>query len=173
MTLDGFIDIVEIGCIDPDQIGRISLRYPKDGYKVIDNNPLRSRSAQYVLAMAAYRRYVNFYDIIHDQRADGKIHSLSEKIEVIGHEETNKTYPDLYRSIITVKLKDGIRHLRDVTYPKGSPKNSMSHDMLEKKFERLTQNVLDPARAQQIGEMIAHMEDSEDIGQFTRLLATR
>jgi hypothetical protein len=49
----------------------------------------------------------------------------------------------------------------------------MSHDMLEKKFERLTQNVLDPARAQQIGEMIAHMEDSEDIGQFTRLLATR
>ena len=114
---------------------------------------------------------MDFYDIVHDQRADTRIRSLSERIEVIGDQETNKTYPDLYRSIITVELKDGSRHLRDVTYPKGSPENPVSRSLLEKKFERLTQDVLDPARARQIGEMIAHMEDIEDIGQFTRLLA--
>ena len=100
-ALDGFMDILEAGRIDPDQISRISLRYPIDGYKVIDNNPLRSHCAQYVLALAAYRRHVDFYDIVHDQRADGRIRSLSERIEVIGDEETNQTYPDLYRSIIT------------------------------------------------------------------------
>jgi hypothetical protein len=47
----------------------------------------------------------------------------------------------------------------------------VSREMLEKKFERLTRDVLDPARASQIGEMIARLEDIDDIGQFTRLLA--
>jgi 2-methylcitrate dehydratase PrpD len=114
---------------------------------------------------------VDFYDIVHDQRTDARIRSLSERIEVIGDQETNQTYPDLYRSIIAVELKDGTRHLRDITYPKGSPENPVSREMLEKKFERLTRDVLDPARASQIGEMIARLEDIDDIGQFTRLLA--
>jgi 2-methylcitrate dehydratase PrpD len=170
-ALDGFMDILEAGRIDPDHIGRISLRYPIDGYKVIDNNPLRSHCAQYVLALAAYRRHVDFYDIVHDQRTDPRIRSLSERIEVIGDQETNKTYPDLYRSIITVELKDGSQHVRDVTYPKGSPENPVSRIVLEKKFERLTQDVLVPVHARQLGEMIAHMEDIDDIGRFTRLLA--
>jgi 2-methylcitrate dehydratase PrpD len=114
---------------------------------------------------------VDFYDIVHDQRTDPRIRSLSERIEVIGDQETNKTYPDLYRSIITVELKDGSQHVRDVTYPKGSPENPVSRIVLEKKFERLTQDVLAPVRARQLGEMIAHMEDIDDIGRFTRLLA--
>jgi hypothetical protein len=31
--------------------------------------------------------------------------------------------------------------------------------------------VLVPVHARQLGEMIAHMEDIDDIGRFTRLLA--
>jgi hypothetical protein len=48
----------------------------------------------------------------------------------------------------------------------------MSRDMLGKKFERLTHDVLDPSRTRPIGEMIAPMEDLEDIGQCTQLLTT-
>ena len=170
-ALDGFMEILETERIDPDLVARISLRYPIDGYKVIDNNPLRSHCAQYVLALAAYRRHVDFYDIVHDQRSDTRIRSLSERIEVIGDQETNRTYPDLYRSIITVELRDGSKHVRDITYPKGSPENPVSRFELEKKFERLTQDVLTPIHASQIGEMISHMEEIDDIAQFTRLLA--
>jgi 2-methylcitrate dehydratase PrpD len=96
---------------------------------------------------------------------------LSERIEVIGDDETNKTYPDLYRSILDVELRNGARHSRDVIYPKGSPENPVSRDVLAKKFDRLTQDVLSPSRAHEIGTMIGHMEEIEDIGQFTRLLA--
>jgi 2-methylcitrate dehydratase PrpD len=170
-ALDGFMDILETERINPDQIGRIRLRYPKDGYKVIDNNPLRSHCAQYVLALAAYRGHVDFHDIVHDQRSDARIRSLSERIEVIGDEETNKTYPDLYRSIIDVELRSGNQYSRDVTYPKGSPENPVSHDVLTKKFARMTQDLVSPSRANEIGAMISHMEEIEDIGQFTKLLA--
>jgi len=170
-ALDGFMDILETERLDPGHIRRIRLRYPEDGYKVIDNNPLRSHCAQYVLALAAYQGQVDFHDIIHDRRSDPRIRSLSEKVEVIGDEETNKTYPDLYRSIIDVELDNGIRYSRDVMYPKGSPQNPVSRDVLEKKFARLTQDVLSPDRAQRIAATIARLEQIEDIGEFTKLLA--
>ena len=46
---------------------------------------------------------------------DPRIRSLSERIDVIGDEETNRSYPDLYRSIITVEMRDGTKHVRDIT----------------------------------------------------------
>jgi 2-methylcitrate dehydratase PrpD len=165
------LDILKTEGIQPDQIRHIAVRFPKDGYKVIDNNELRSHCAQYVLSLAAYKRQVDFYDILHDQRCDVRIRSLSERIDVLGDEETNRTYPDLYRSILTVEMRDGTKHVRDITHPKGSPENPVSREVLEKKFAALTQDVIDPLRGKQIGEMIARMEEIEDIGEFSRLLS--
>jgi 2-methylcitrate dehydratase PrpD len=170
-ALDGLLDILKTEGIQPDQIRHIAVRFPKDGYKVIDNNELRSHCAQYVLSLAAYKRQVDFYDILHDQRCDVRIRSLSERIDVLGDEETNRTYPDLYRSILTVEMRDGTKHVRDITHPKGSPENPVSREVLEKKFAALTQDVIDPLRGKQIGEMIARMEEIEDIGEFSRLLS--
>jgi hypothetical protein len=48
----------------------------------------------------------------------------------------------------------------------------MSRDRLEKKFERLTYDLLDASRTLQIAKMIAGMESTEYIGQFTPSLAT-
>jgi 2-methylcitrate dehydratase PrpD len=157
--------------VPPDDIERISVRFPKDGYKVIDNNALRSHCAQYVLALAAYRRYVEFYDILHDQRSDPRIRRLSERIEVVGDEETNRTYPNLYRSVITVTTRGGGQHVRDIVYPKGSPENPVGRDVLDRKFAALTREVLDPDQAQRIAEAIDRMERLADIGEFTKLLA--
>lgn len=170
-ALDGLLDILETEHLGADDIQRISLRFPKDGYKVIDNNELRSHCAQYVLALAACKRSVEFYDILHDQRSDSRLRSLSERVEVIGDEETNRTYPDLYRSIITVEARDGTRHVRDITHPKGSPENPVSREVLERKFATLTRDILDPAQARQIAETIERLEQLDDIGDFTRLLA--
>jgi len=172
-ALDGLLDILETERIDADEIRRISLRFPKDGYKVIDNNELRSHCAQYVLALAAYKRQVDFYDILHDQRSESRIRSLSERIDVIGDEETNRTYPDLYRSIVTVEMRNGAQRVRDIRHPKGSPENPVSRDVLKKKFEALTRDVIAPGHAQQITEAIDRFEKIEDIGEFTRLLSVQ
>src|SRR5579863_6632365 len=121
--LDGLLEIQKSESILHGEIERITLRFPKSGYKIIDNNPLRSHCAQYVLALAAVKGYVHFYDILHDQRADPQIRSLSERIEVIGDDDLDRTYPDLYRSCIEVVTSSGARYARDVVYPKGSPES--------------------------------------------------
>jgi 2-methylcitrate dehydratase PrpD len=169
--LDGLLDIQKSEGVRPDDIQSITLRFPKSGYKVIDNNPLRSHCAQYVLALAATKGYVHFHDILQDQRSDPRIKHLSEQITVVGDEQLDRTYPDLYRSIIEIRMQSGVCHVRDVTHPRGSPEKPLSHEELREKFLMLTHDVLTPSRAEAIGQAIDHLEESEDISSLTTLLA--
>jgi 2-methylcitrate dehydratase PrpD len=170
-SLDGLLDIMSTDGVRAADIDRMSVRFPKSGYKIIDNNPLRSHCAQYVLALATWRGYVEFYDILNDQRSDERIQWLSERVEVIGDEETDRTYPDLYRSIIAVYTKDGQRHVRDIVHPKGSPEHPVSRAVLEAKFNTLTKGILAPERLTDIAKAVDRMEDLSNIAELTSLLA--
>lgn len=169
--LDGLLDIQKSEGVRSEEIESITLRFPKSGYKVIDNNALRSHCAQYVLALAANRGYVHFYDILQDQRSDPGIKHLSEQVTVVGDEELDRTYPDLYRSIIEVQTRGGARHVRDVTHPRGSPEKPLSQQELRDKFFALTQDVLTRQRAETIGQTVDRLEELEDISSLTALLA--
>ena len=168
--LDGLLDIRNSERVRPEEIRRITLRFPASGYKIIDGNPLRSHCAQYVLALAAHKGAVEFYDILHDRRSDQGIRALSERIQVVGDDELDRTYPDLYRSIIEVETVGGACHRRDVTHPKGSPQNPLTRDELHRKFSVLTEDVLSSQRRGEIGEAVDRFEDLEEIGILTRLL---
>lgn len=168
--LDGLLDVLETEHVRADQIRRITLRFPAGGYHVIDGNALRSHCAQYVLALAAFRRVVDFDDILHDRRDDPAIRALSERVQVVGDAELDRTYPDLYRSIVEVESADG-RHSRDVTYPKGSPQAPLSADELHRKFARLTADVVTPRRRGEIAELVGRLEEVADAAELTRLLA--
>ncbi len=168
--LDGLLDIRSSEKVRPEEIRRITLRFPASGYKIIDDNPLRSHCAQYVLALAAHKGAVEFYDILHDRRSDQVIRTLSERIQVVGDDELDRTYPDLYRSIIEVETVGGARHRRDVMHPKGSPQSPLTRDELRRKFSVLTGDVLSSQRRGEIAEAVSRFEDLEEIGILTRLL---
>jgi 2-methylcitrate dehydratase PrpD len=169
--LDGLLGILEAERLHPDQIRGITLRFPASGYRIIDGNPLRSHCAQYVLALAAHARAVDFHDILHDRREDhAGIRSLAGRIRVVGDVELDRTYPALYRSVVEVETADGARHVRDVAHPKGAPAAPLSRAELEAKFARLTADVLSPPRRDAIARTVAALEDLADIGALSRLL---
>ena len=167
--LDGLLEIMETERIRAGDIRRITLRFPAGGYHVIDGNALRSHCAQYVLALAAHKGVVDFDDILHDRRADPGIRALSERVQVIGDAELDRTYPDLYRSIVEVETASA-RHTRDVAYPKGSPQRPLSAAELRAKFARLTDGVTGARRRGEITEMVRRLEEVRDIGDLARLL---
>ncbi len=169
--LDGLLDIQRSEGVGVGNIQRITLRFPKSGYKIIDNNPLRSHCAQYVLALAAAKGTVRFYDILQDQRFDPQIKSLSDRIKVVGDDELDRTYPDLYRSIIEVETRSGARYVRDVTDPKGSPQSPLAREELRQKFFALTGEVITQGRAEAIGRAVDTLEDLGNIQSLTELLA--
>lgn len=171
-ALDGLLDIVRAERLGPDEIASMTLRFPKGGYRIIDANPLRSHCAQYVLALAAHKGGVDFHDIINDRRDHEGINALSRRIRVIGDEELDRTYPDLYRSIIEVRTNGGAQHLRDITHPKGSPENPLAPAELSQKFETLTRDVLPPERRQAVTRAVERLEDLEQITELTELLSS-
>jgi 2-methylcitrate dehydratase PrpD len=171
-ALDGLLDIMQAEQLAADDLERITLRFPKSGYKVIDSNALRSHCAQYVLALAAHSRRVDFYDILHDQRSDPSIRSLSERISVIGDEEMDRTYPDLYRSVVRIETRRSQTFERDVVHPKGSPESPLSEAELKEKFASLTTEVCSAPRRKAIFDLVDHLEEVEDISALVRLLAS-
>jgi len=171
--LDGLLDILSTESLTIEQIDSITLRFPSKGYKVIDGNVLRSHCAQYLLALAARTGTVDFYAVLNDAReTDAELASLSERVTVIGDVLLDETYPDWYRSIIEVRTRDGITHTRDVTHPKGSPRNPISQLEVNEKFRRLTSDVLSAQRQDAIIAMVADLETVRDIGVFCDLLSS-
>jgi len=167
--LDGLLDILQTEGVRAGDIRHITLRYPAGGYHVIDGNPLRSHCAQYVLALAAHKGVVDFNDIRHDRRTDPGIRALSERVDVVGDKELDRTYPDLYRSIVEVETSRG-RYSRDVSHPKGSPERPLSRDEVHSKFARLTEDVISARRRGEIAEMVGRFEEVADVGDLARLL---
>lgn len=169
--LDGLMDIQTSERIHARDIQHITLRFPKSGYKVIDNNVLRSHCAQYVLALAASTRRVHFSDILKDRRNEKEIQSLANRIDVIGDDELDRTYPELYRTIIEVKTHRGSSYVRDVTHPRGSPEQPFTSEELRQKFCDLTADILSPSRAEAIQQSVERLDDSPNIESLSKLLA--
>jgi len=168
--LDGLLDIQKSEGVLAADIKKIILRFPAAGYKVIDNNALRSHCAQYVLALAATRGYVDFYDVLHDQREDPQMRSLSSRIEVVGDDDLDRTYPKFYRSVVEVTTHGGHHYSRDIKHPRGSPENPMSRAELQDKFCALTKDVLTDSQAKAISAAIDDIENLDEISFLTRLL---
>ena len=72
---------------------------------------------------------------------------------------------------MTMTLSDGREFVSQVDYPKGSIQNPMSDDELRAKFDSLAAPVVGAARAAQIAERVARIEQCGDVRQLMRLTA--
>lgn len=170
--LDGTLSILEENSLSADEIEAVTFRFPSLGYHVIDANPLRSHCAQYVIALAAVRGSVDFYDILNDQRNDGKVRDLEQRVTMIGDTGLDHGYPEHYRTIIELRTKQGQTYSSDITFPKGSPENPLTASELDRKIERITAELLSSERLHKIKGMISELERLNNIAVLCRSLVT-
>jgi 2-methylcitrate dehydratase PrpD len=70
---------------------------------------------------------------------------------------------------LEVVLKDGARHVREVDYPRGSPKNPATRAELEAKFDALAAPVLPAGRPAAIRAALSALEQAPAIADLTGL----
>ena len=170
--LDGILELLDQNSLLADDVAAVTFRFPSLGYRVIDANPLRSHCAQYVIALAAYRGSVDFYDILNDQRTDWKIRDLEQRITVLGDTALDQDYPHHYRTIVELRTKSGQTYGGDITFPKGSPENPLTASELDRKIERVTSGLLSGEHLQRIKWMIGDLERVENIADLCKSLVT-
>ncbi|MFQ5710543.1 MAG: MmgE/PrpD family protein [Candidatus Geothermarchaeales archaeon] len=168
--LDALLNLMDEHEIDPDEIRRITLRYPKSGARLIDNPALRSHSAQYILSVAAYNKRVMIDDILYEKPTDPRIMELSRRVRVAYDSELDRLFPERYPSIIEIETEDG-KTLEDrVDHARGTPENPMTRDEIEEKFKALATTTADEERTREIIKVVDGLEKAHSIDELTELL---
>ena len=150
--LDALLGLIREHAIRPDEIDAITLRFPKDGIHCVDDNPLKSHCAQYILPVAVVDGELKVADIFIDRRlSDPAIAALCHRVRVVSDPELDPLFPEFYASIIDIDLKSGQRLSRRNDIARGYPETPLSTEALADKFSRLVGSVASPAGSQRLG----------------------
>lgn len=72
---------------------------------------------------------------------------------------------------VTLKLKGGRTYSREVLHARGAPENPMSREELVAKYRDCAGRALPPERVERSLELLTHLEEMEDLGQFMEAVA--
>jgi 2-methylcitrate dehydratase PrpD len=166
--LDALLHILEHNNLTGDDIQQIILRFPKSGALLIDNSPLKSHNAQYILAVAAYNKRVMIDDILLDPRDDPKIFELINHVDLVYDAELDQSFPQRYDSIVEVKTKNNQTFQERVNYARGTPENLMTTNEIHDKFHMLTKDSIDEERRNAISTVIKDLENLDYLDELTK-----
>jgi 2-methylcitrate dehydratase PrpD len=169
-AVDGLLDIMRAERLAPRDISAMTIRFPRAGSPMIDDNPLRSHRAQYMLPVAAVRGHVSFDDVIHDRSSEEDVQRLSGATTFIQDEDLDHFYPERYATIIEIGTPPGTTFSRRIDWARGTPENPMTAEEIVAKFRTLAGQRLDQARVDQIVSLVSALDRSPTLTEVLRLL---
>ena len=167
--IDALISLREQHGFASDEIAEIEHRVKADRAPVIDDNPLRSHCAQYIMGVAAVNGKIASDDILTDRRADPRIRAMIGRVRFVGDPDLDPLEAPA-PAVVRVTLTDGRSFTRRVEWPKGMPPDPMSRRELEDKFLELATTRIPRERAERLLELIEGLERIEDVGELAELL---
>jgi 2-methylcitrate dehydratase PrpD len=148
------------------------MHFPSSGVHCIDDNPLRSHSAQYILPVAVVDREVRVGVFFEDRRdTDPVLAELSRRTRVVADEgELEAVFPDFYATMIEVTTRDGRTLKRRNDIARGYPASPLSEDDLAAKFTSLVSAVAPSDRVAALLKAVAGLPDAPNLKEFADLL---
>ena len=170
--LDALIGLVRDEDLKPGDIESLAMRFPRSGVHCVDDNPLRSHCAQYILPVAVADREVRLGVFFDDRRlTDPAIAELSERVTVIPDDgELEELFPYCYATIIEVTTRDGRTFTRRNDIARGYPESPLSEEDLVAKFTTLASSVAPPDRVDALLACIAGLPKARSLSAYAELL---
>ncbi len=122
-------------------------------------------SLPYCVAAAIVDRQITTNTFSDEKMKDPRIWDVIDKIKGEASIEFEKMFPAKQPSKVVVKTKDGKEFSEYLEYPKGDPREPMTMDDLNAKFNALSSELLSTERQNDIREMIFSCENM-DIKSF-------
>ena len=138
---------------------------PNTGVPIIDNNVLRSHSAQYVLSLAALRGGLEIADLYRDERSDPQVASLMARVRVRGDAELDVAAAGRFSepAVVEVTMNDGRIFTARADAASGDPEKALSWDVVTQKFERLATPVAGSRRVAEIARLVMDLDMLDDV----------
>jgi 2-methylcitrate dehydratase PrpD len=128
-------------------------------------------SIPYCIAVAIIDKELGMKQFEEKRLDDPKIRELMKKITIEADAELNKLYPEMFPAKLEIVMKNGQVFSAEEYYPKGFPKNRMSAEEMEDKFESLCAYVFDKTKTNEVKHMIKEMESLNNIDDLVKLMS--
>ena len=170
-ALDLLLDIARNEKLAIEDVASITLRFPSSGTHCIDNNPLKSHCAQYILPVALSREGLNVLDLFNDRRtSDAEVARLSGKVVVVKDDDLDKGFPNSYETIIEVTSTGGKTFSVRSGIARGYPEAPMADSDVQAKFDKLAGTVAAPDRVASLAACIKGLWGANNMTAYADLM---
>jgi 2-methylcitrate dehydratase len=174
--ISAVLDIVHEHDLRPDDVKTVHIRSLARAADILADpskyDPRTKETADhslpYVIAAAVVDRQVTPAQFEPERIMDDTIRAQLAKVEVVADPEIEKVFPGLQRVKVTIETTEGASHTKELDYPKGDPRNPLTDEEVEAKFDALATPVLSDGRRQQLKDAVWGLER---LGSISELMA--
>src|SRR4029079_14371982 len=171
-TLTKMMEEHRFGADDVDEI-RVGISETSLSHGGAIYEPHDTASAQFSLPLSLANRLLkNDHDLTFymDPKlwTDPKVLALARKVK--SYADPNAKKDQNYNTTMEVKLTNGETYKAFEPYPRGSPLNMVSRDVLRAKFRKMARAVLTEKRIDQLIEAVDRLESYDDVAELIPLL---
>jgi len=180
--ISAVLDIVRQHDLAPEQVKTVHIRSLARAADILADpskyDPRTKETADhslpYVIAAALVDRQVTPAQFEPGRIMDARIREQLRKVVVVADPEIERVFPRLQRVAVTIETTDGRQLSKQLDYPKGDPRNPLSDEEIEQKFDALASPILsDDARAT-VKDMVWNLEAQPSISALmARCVADR
>jgi 2-methylcitrate dehydratase len=180
--ISAVLDIVRQHDLAPDQVKTVHIRSLARAADILADpskyDPRTKETADhslpYVIAAAIVDRQVTPAQFEPGRIMDARIREQLRKVVVVADPEIEKVFPKLQRVAVTVETTDGRKLSKELDYPKGDPRNPLSDEEVEQKFDALAAPVLSEGARTRVKDAVWNLEAQQSIGELmARCVADR
>jgi 2-methylcitrate dehydratase len=173
------LDIIKENDLAPEEVEKVHIRSLARAADILaDPSKYDPRSKEtadhslpYVIAAAVAERQVTPLQFTDEKIMDPKIRAQLDKVEVVADPEIEALFPELQRVIVKIVTTDGRELSKQIDYPKGDPRNPLTDQEIEEKFDALAEAVMSAERRQQLKEAVWNLENLDSITELMQLAA--
>ncbi len=126
-------------------------------------------SLPYCIAAALADLKVTPQQFTVEKIADPRIRAQLNKVKVVANEEFEKLFPAKQATRVTIKTASGQEFVKRRDMPKGDPRDPMSEEELQIKFDALAEPILSDRRRQELRETVFSLEKLDSAGRLMEL----
>jgi len=172
--ISAVLDIVHANDLKPDDIERVHIRSLARAADILADpskyDPRTKETADhslpYVIAAAIADGQVTPAQFEADKIMDPIIRAQLNKVKVVADPEIEAVFPKLQRVIVTVKTTDGRELTKQLDYPKGDPRNPLTDQEVEEKFDALAGPVLSKGARAKLKQAVWGLEKQKSISKL-------
>ncbi len=175
--ISAVLDIVQENDLAPDDIAKVKIRSLARAADILaDPSKYDPRSKEtadhslpYVIAAAIADRQVTPAQFTPEKIMDARIRAQLPKVEVTADPEIEKVFPKLQRVAVTIETTDGRELSTQLDYPKGDPRNPLTDDEVEGKFDALAAPIMSDVARQRLKDAVWSLDEQSSVSDFMAL----